>query len=52
MFEDEKTFRKEFFEMTKMVKFIYEETNSRLQGEISNPPKGSGVNEDKNTKGN
>lgn len=23
-----------------MVKFIYEERNTRLQGEVSNPPKG------------
>lgn len=36
--------KKEFFEMTQMVKVLYEERNSRLQGEISNPPKGNGGN--------
>ena len=39
MSEDERTFRKYFFEMSKMVKVIYEERNSRLQGESSNSPK-------------
>ena len=40
MIEDEKTFKKAFFDMTKMVKVLYEERNSRLQGESSKPPKG------------
>ena len=31
MSEDEKTFRKAFFDMTQMVKFLYEERNTRLQ---------------------
>ena len=52
MTEDEKAFRKEFFEMTKMVKVLYEERNSRLYGENSNPPKGNGGNGDKLVKGN
>jgi len=39
MSEDEKTFRKEFFEMSEMVKVLYEERNSRLYGESSKPPK-------------
>jgi len=42
MLEDEKAFRKSFFEMTQMVKFLYEERNTRLQGEGSKPPKGEG----------
>lgn len=40
MSEDEKAFRKELFDMTKMVKVLYEEINTRFQGESSNPPKG------------
>lgn len=32
MFGDEKTFKKYLYEMYEMVKFIYEERNSRLQG--------------------
>jgi len=40
--EDEKTFRKAFFDMTEMVKVFYEERNNRLQGESSKPPKGEG----------
>ena len=40
MSEDENTFRKSFLDMTQMVKVIYEERNTRLQGERSNPPKG------------
>jgi len=42
MTKDEKTFRKAFFDMTKMVKVLYEEKNTRLQGEISKLPKGEG----------
>ena len=42
MLEDEKAFRKSFFNMTQMVKFLYEERNTRLQGESSKPPKGEG----------
>lgn len=52
MFEDEKTFRKAFFEMYEMVKVLYEEGNSRLYGEISKPPKGYGGKGDKPPKGN
>jgi len=37
MNEDEKIFRKEFFEMSEMVKVLYEERNSRLHGENSKP---------------
>ncbi len=39
MSEDEKVFRKDFFDMIDMVKVIYEERNTRLQGESSKPPK-------------
>ena len=35
-----------------MVKFLFEERNARLQGEISNPPKGNGDSRDKTLKGN
>ena len=49
--EDE-TLRKYFYDMTKMVKILFEERNARLQGEISNPPKGNGDSGDKNPKEN
>ena len=52
MIEDNKAFRKSFFDMTKMVKLLYEERNSRLQGESSNPPKGNGGNIYKPPNGN
>ena len=42
MTEDEKTIRKAFFDMTEMVKILYEERNIRLQGESSKPLKGEG----------
>ena len=42
MTEDEKTFRKAFFDMTDMVKVLYEERNAKLQGEHSNLAKGEG----------
>ena len=42
MSEDEKTFRILFFEISKMVKVIYEEINSGLKGESSNPLGGNG----------
>jgi len=51
MTKDEKTFRKDFFDMTKMVKVLYEERNSRLQGESSKPPKGEGSSGGGNGKG-
>ena len=35
-----RTFRKALFDMTEMVKVLYEERNSNLQGESSKPPKG------------
>lgn len=56
--DDEKAFRKSFFVVTKMVKVLYEERNTRLQGESSKPPKGEGSsggkggNEEKPSKGN
>jgi len=40
MSKDERTFRKYFFGMSQKVKVLYEESNSRLYGEISKPPKG------------
>ena len=42
MSEYEKALRKAFFDMTHMVKVLYEERNSRLQGESSKPSKGEG----------
>lgn len=42
MTKDEKTFRKDLFDMIEMVKVLYEERNSKLEGEISKPPKGEG----------
>lgn len=42
MSKDEKVFRKAFFDMTKMVKVLYEERYTRVQGESSKPPKGEG----------
>jgi len=52
MSKDEITFRKDFFEMSEMVKFLYEERNLRLQGESSKPPKGDGGKEYKPPEGN
>jgi hypothetical protein len=49
--EDE-TFRKDFYDMTEMVKFLFEERNTRLQGESSNPKKGNEDSGDKTPKGN
>ena len=51
MTEDEKTFRKAFFDMTKMEKFLYEERNTRLQVESSKPPKGEGSSRGGNENG-
>lgn len=42
MLEDENVFRKDFFDMKKMVKILHEERNTRLRGESSKPPKGEG----------
>ena len=42
MTEDEKDFRKDLFNMTNMVKVLYEERNTRLQGESSRPPRREG----------
>ena len=42
MLDEEKTFIKYFFDMTKMVKVLYEERNTRMQGESSKPSKGEG----------
>jgi len=47
MFEDKRNFRKAFFEISEMVKVLFEERNIRLQGESSNPPKCNGGNGDK-----
>jgi hypothetical protein len=49
---EEETFRKGFYDMTKMVKVLFEERNARFQGESSNPPKGNGDSADKTPKGN
>jgi hypothetical protein len=49
---EEENFIKSFYDMKKMVKFVFEERNVRLEGERSNPPKGDEGNGDKNTKGN
>ena len=42
MMKDEKDFRKDFFDMIEMVKVLYEERNTRLQGESSRPPRVEG----------
>ena len=42
MTKDERAFRKAFFDMTKMVKVLYEERNLKMQVEISRPPRGEG----------
>jgi len=39
MLEDVKAFRKDFLDMAKMVKVLYEERNTKLQGENSRPPR-------------
>jgi hypothetical protein len=49
--EDE-TFKKYFYDMTEMVKVLFEERNARLQGESSNPPRGNEDSGDKTPKGN
>lgn len=40
--EDEKAFGEALFDMTHMVKVLYEERNIRLQGESFKPSKGEG----------
>ena len=40
MSEDVKAFRKAFLDMAEMVKVLYEERNTKLQGESSRPPRG------------
>jgi len=37
--EDERAFRKDFYDMSEMVKVLYNERETRLQGEIQNHPK-------------
>ena len=49
---EEETFRKAFYDMTKMVKVLHDERNARLQGEISNLPRGNEGNDDKTPKWN
>jgi hypothetical protein len=49
--EDE-TFKKSFYDMTKMEKVLFEERNARLEGESSNPPRGNEDSGDKTPKGN
>jgi hypothetical protein len=49
---ENETFRKSFYDMTEMVKVLFEEINARLQGESSNPPKGNEYSGDKTPKGN
>lgn len=44
MYKDERILIKNVFQMSEMVKFIYEERNSRFQAESSKPPKGNGGN--------
>jgi hypothetical protein len=46
------TFRKYFYDMREMVKVLFEERSTRLQGEISNPPRGNEDIGDKTQKGN
>ena len=40
MLEDVKAFRKAFLDIAEMVKILYEERNTKLQGEISKPLRG------------
>ena len=42
MYEDERDFRKYFFDMIEMVKVLYNEITTWLEGEIYNQPKGDG----------
>ena len=42
MTEDERAFRKAFFDMSEMVKVLYEERILRMQGESSRHPRGEG----------
>jgi hypothetical protein len=49
---EEETFIKYFYDMTEMVKVLFEERNKMLQGERSNPPRGNEYNGDKTPKGN
>jgi hypothetical protein len=49
---EEETFKKCFYDMTEMVKVLFEERNARLQCESSNPTKGNGYGGDKTPKGN
>ena len=44
MSEDERAFRKAFYDMFEMVKVLYNERTTRLQGESSNQRKGNGGN--------
>ena len=48
----DETFRKYFYDMKKTVKVLLEKRNERLQGEISNPPRGNEDSRDKNPKVN
>jgi len=56
--KDDNSFKKEFLDMTHMVKVLYEDRNSRLKGESSKPSKGEGFSggkggdDDKPSKGN
>lgn len=43
MSKDDRYFSKAFFDMIEMVKVLYYERTSNLQGESSNKPKGNGV---------
>ena len=42
MTEDEKDFRKALFDMKNIIKVLYGERNTRLQGEMSRPPRVEG----------
>jgi hypothetical protein len=52
LLQKDETFRKYFYDMTEMVKVLFEEINACLQGESSNPPNGNEDSGDKNPKGN
>lgn len=41
MFKDDRDFRKDLYDMSKMVKVLYNERTTRLQGESPNQPKGN-----------
>ena len=50
-FLEEEAFKKDFYDLTDMVRILYEEMNTRMVGESSKSPHGEGSLEDKKMKG-